>query len=171
MYVPSQLSKMRFRVDGHSNVGNEAASHLLELLKSRDEGKSLWKWNPQKPVYVMMYFDEAHHLAQDGLVHFQNGGMESPRTAYMGLMRALDDLSDKDIFSIFISTNPLLSGPSSSRRQIMPSRGRGADIILQPAFIELPFDQWEENCIVREGKHTLDEVCQVEYMVRFGRPL
>ena len=41
----------------------------------------------------------------------------------------------------------------------------------QTPYTELPFDVWKESCLVSEGVHTMDNVCSVEFMVRFGRPL
>jgi hypothetical protein len=42
---------------------------------------------------------------------------------------------------------------------------------VQTPYTELPFDVWKRQELVIEGDHTLDDVCGVKFMVRFGRPL
>ncbi|KAG5639874.1 hypothetical protein DXG03_002724 [Asterophora parasitica] len=42
---------------------------------------------------------------------------------------------------------------------------------LHSPFVELPFDIWKEPVIAKEGEHTADDICEPEFMARFGRPL
>ena len=75
----------------------------------------------------------------------------------------------------FLSTNYKLSDCSPSSRHSVSWSARiensGVTHHVQTPYTELPFDVWKESYLDKEGKHTMDDVCSVEFMVRFGRPL
>ncbi|KAG6887493.1 hypothetical protein C0995_014910 [Termitomyces sp. Mi166 len=85
------------------------------------------------------------------------------------------------VFVLFLSTfsrvtNVTKSAPSarnfwSSRPPpFRPEFGEIVDNINAP-FVELPFDAWKEPNLVIEGTHSKEDLCSLEFMARFGRPL
>lgn len=93
-------------------------------------------------------------------------------TGYHSLCSAFNTLRNLDCFVIFLGTDPCLVRYSLSQQQFWSSRSRNTPIdSLQAPFVELPFDTWSSPCLVAEDIQNLDDVCKIEFMVRFGRPL
>jgi hypothetical protein len=94
------------------------------------------------------------------------------RNPYQALCSALNELLQLDLFFVFLSTNSSLSDYSPTLRVFWSKRGReAAQSYVQAPYTELPFDVWKEPKLVTEGKHTISDVGEVGFMVRFGRPL
>jgi hypothetical protein len=97
---------------------------------------------------------------------------EDGRNVYQALCSSLNELLNLDLFFVFLSTNSMLSDYSPSGRVFWSKRGQNSTIAyIQTPYTELPFDVWKESHLITEGKHTMDDVCSVEFIVRFGRPL
>ncbi|KAB5587652.1 hypothetical protein CTheo_8909 [Ceratobasidium theobromae] len=93
-------------------------------------------------------------------------------TCYQILCSVIDGFVPLDLFTIFLSTNSKLSSFSPPRGQWWSARGQSEETEgVQAPFNELPFDQWEQEYLLEENKHTLKDVCSPDFMVRFGRPL
>jgi hypothetical protein len=91
---------------------------------------------------------------------------------YQVLCSSLNQLLDLDLFFVFLSTNSKLSDYSPSSRVFWSARVQKSGVAhVQTPYTELPFDVWREPHIVSDGIHTMDEVCSVEFIARFGRPL
>ena len=80
------------------------------------------------------------------------------------------------IFTLFISKASGLSTLAPTKERIRSSRILANDgAYLQPPITEMPFDVWSgpngDEPIIVEDTKTLEEVCTVGFMVRFGRPL
>ncbi|KAG5335767.1 hypothetical protein C0989_000427 [Termitomyces sp. Mn162] len=101
----------------------------------------------------------------------KDGTRDSPRTAYQCLCKALSFFRKAEIFALFLSTYSKLSEFTRSARNFY--RGQDDDMdALNPPFVELPFDLGPEGKgLVTESEHTIEEVCSLKFMARFGRPL
>jgi hypothetical protein len=77
-------------------------------------------------------------------------------------------------FAVFLSTNSWLGALAPSTHK-HPSLRDWENVILHPPFTELPFDTFAENSfgnlLEKAGRVTLKDVCSLEYLVKFGRPL
>ena len=102
-------------------------------------------------------------------------GADDIRNVYQALCSSLNQIRKLDLFFVFLSTNYKLSDCSPSSRHSVSWSARiensGVTHHVQTPYTELPFDVWKESYLDKEGKHTMDDVCSVEFMVRFGRPL
>ncbi|KAH0591255.1 hypothetical protein H2248_001345 [Termitomyces sp. 'cryptogamus'] len=103
----------------------------------------------------------------------QDGTGNSPRTAYQCLCEALSFFRKAEIFALSLSTYSKLSEFTPSARNFWSYRGQDDDTdALNPPFVELPFDLGPEGKgLVTESEHTIEEVCSLKFMARFGRPL
>ncbi|KAG6809233.1 hypothetical protein H0H92_001071 [Tricholoma furcatifolium] len=146
------------------------AEKVVKLLQDRSTGGE----NPQTRTYILFSFDEAHNLTTEERTS-EKAGNDS-RTAYQCLCKALNYFTGSPVFALFLSTYSRLSDFSPSHRHFWSSRGTpGTGEILNAPFVELPFDEYRDaetsSKLVTEGKSTIQEVCGLEYMARFGRPL
>ncbi|TDL22981.1 hypothetical protein BD410DRAFT_828046 [Rickenella mellea] len=147
----------------------KAGLSLLQLLQriSTPFPENLQKYTKSAKkrgdVLLVLSFDETHVMVDDRLT-------DDIRTGYHALCGALSELYQLDIFSVFLSTNSSLSkySPKKSAHWSLRVRDGPLDPIQVP-FVELGFDQWKERFIAEEGQHTLEDVCEVSFMVRFGR--
>lgn len=158
------------------NEGVSAAEKLVKQLEDCSPSTSPWYWEPDVPVVLLIYFDEAQDMTINYDLEISTIGIgagskqtiTSYRTAYMALLSALADLSYCNIFAIFMSTNINLAKNTPPPRRFSYETLEDTDYYFQPPFVDLPIDLWEE---VHEDQHRLEDVCQPEFMVRFGRPL
>ncbi|KAG6835607.1 hypothetical protein H0H93_016564 [Arthromyces matolae] len=75
-----------------------------------------------------------------------------------------------------ISAYSRLSESTPIARNFWSSRplDRETDEYMHPPFVELPFDTWrpsEGRYMMKEGTHSAEEICSLQFMARFGRPL
>lgn len=118
-------------------------------------------------VRLLIYIDESHEMTTSAQTI-----QGDRRNVYQVLCSGLNELLDLDLFFVFLSTNPKLSDYSPSSRAFWSARVQNSDSsYVQTPYTELPFDIWKDRHLVLEGAHTMDEVCSVEFIVRFGRPL
>lgn len=115
-----------------------------------------------------MYFDEAHTLsveAQPGSCH--------KRSAYHNLGKVLTWLRMDPICFLFLSTQSKLRAFAPTIYE-HPSVRDWTYSTLLPPYTELPYDVFAEGMVSRLRKDkslTLEGVCKVKELVRFGRPL
>ena len=95
--------------------------------------------------------------------------MRSGLTVYQALCLTLNELSALDVFFVFLSTSSKLLDHTRLSSWYENANSRGA--YVRTLFNELPFNIWKELHLVSEGVHTIDDVCLVDFMVRFSRPL
>ena len=117
-------------------------------------------------VLCFMYFDEAHVLTEEP----QNG-----RTKHHLLGRMLATMNDRKFFAVFLSTNSWLGAlaPSPSK---FPSLRDWDVTLLHVPFTELPFDTFADSAFwklshVNPDGPRLRDMCSLDYIVKFGRPL
>jgi hypothetical protein len=109
---------------------------------------------------VVLYFDEANALHES----FTEDGV----SYYAALCTALDALSgERPVFGIFLSTKASLANFAPPGEHHSSHRVHLGNHLLAP-FTELPFDV-HPKFPIREV--TLDELHEVSFMCRFGRPL
>ncbi|KAG9075833.1 hypothetical protein FRC06_009862, partial [Ceratobasidium sp. 370] len=149
-----------------------AAQSLIELIQRKSGAKVLGKRTDNKAsrrVWLHIYFDEAHSLASTSPLA-EDG---QPRTCYQILCPATNRFRALDLFAVFLSTNSKISTYSPPQHFWWSSRVRDEEIPgVQAPFCELTFDQWHgDRPLLSEGGHTLEDVCEFEFMVRYGRSL
>ncbi|QRV99088.1 hypothetical protein RhiJN_27107 [Ceratobasidium sp. AG-Ba] len=123
-----------------------------------------------RPVRLLIYFDEAHTLTKYSPI--QDG--KQSYTAYQLLCRVLNNLRGYDLFGVFISTNSRLSRSVFTPPQRVHPSARVIEVDANPVqvpFVELAFDLAGDTPLLKEGAHSVREVCRPAFMVRFGRPL
>jgi hypothetical protein len=114
--------------------------------------------------FAIVSFDEAHTLQRSGV---------PGRNPYFALMHVLSTLVENHIFFIFLSTNSSLSAFAPTDSDYPSVRvQKGSSLI--PPFFELPFDVFCRDFTLnakRQGKLTLNGVCELEQVVKFGRSM
>jgi len=142
--------------------------HLQERLRSSktDSDGNLAK--TEVPYY--MYFDEAHVLT-----HVDSNTPPPPRSKYHLLGRVLAGMEQRSFFAIFLSTNSWLGAFAPSIYKFQSLRDWD-NVILHPPFTELPFDTFADDSFGRlskvgKGIVRLRDVCTLDHLVQFGRPL
>lgn len=122
-------------------------------------------------VQFFMYFDEAHVLAKPKA----NTTHPLKQTKFHILGRVLGKMNELPFFVVFLSTNSWLGAFAPSTHMI-PSARDWTGITLHAPFTELPFDTFAENAFSDLAKAKgrvprLDDVCTLDFIVKFGRPL
>jgi hypothetical protein len=162
--MPQCLRLLQYHIDRFYLVF-KAAKALIDVIQHRT--KETYPPNNPRPVRLLIYLDESHEMTTDKQTLPDDG-----RNAYQILCSSLNELLKLDLFCVFLSTNSSLQEYSPSPRIFWSKRGRNSTLAyVQTPYTELPFDIWKREQLVTEGVHTLDDVCAVEFMVRFGRPL
>lgn len=115
-------------------------------------------------VDIFIYFDEAHVLTE-------RHPLDSPRsqTIYNVLRSVFNDFLDDPVFVVFISTRPHL-GACAPPCVLENSARALASGPLQAPITETPFD-CAPNILVQTDTYTWEQVADVRFMARFGRPL
>ncbi|KAF8637024.1 hypothetical protein AX17_003093 [Amanita inopinata Kibby_2008] len=128
---------------------------------------------PEEPIMLLLAFDEAHSLAFPTTPKLEQAE-EADRTTLSVMRHALRKMVDFPMFTVFLSTNPVIIRDFLPQPRDDPS-GRLFELILRPVspFTELGFDQMlkADNLEIRSDTWDIDFVSRVGFMVRFGRPL
>jgi hypothetical protein len=136
---------------------NEAAHALVQAINSLvTEGSG-----DGKDVRVIMYFDEAHSLSER-----DNGIL------YKTLCMALANITLPQVFSIMLSTNSSLPDLSPAQSVHPSGRVSGEEDPMQAPWTEMAFDCMDPGeHIIRPNQYSLAEIAEVDFMIKFGRPL
>lgn len=130
-------------------------SNLIELLRSKVGDQSA-----SGIIDVLLYFDEAHNLTS---------GPEEPWLLYDILRSVFRDYVDTPLFALFISTSARIA-------QFAPPQGvtNGLRMIKSNAhhapITETPFD-CDPDILVEQDLYNRQDVAELRFMARFGRPL
>jgi hypothetical protein len=121
-------------------------------------------------VLFFIYLDEAHVLT---LV--KPDTLPPLRSKFHLLGRVLTKMNVRSFFVVFLSTNSWLGAFAQSTHRI-PSLRDWDNTILHAPFTELPFDNFAEDSFGHLSRANPDgvllwNVCSLEYIVKFGRPL
>ncbi|KAF8323466.1 uncharacterized protein EI90DRAFT_3292349 [Cantharellus anzutake] len=121
-----------------------------------------------KRCAFFIYIDEAHTLTKDPK------GSGRDRSAYHALGHVLRWVRSQPFFTLFLSTNSKLRSLAPTPSLHPSTRDWGFTTLFAP-YTELPFDIFSHGICSQldEGQVpvTLDRMCSVEEMARFGRPL
>ena len=140
----------------------KAAKALIDVIGSR--AKEADRPDNPRPVRLLIYMDESHEMTTDTQTLPDDG-----RNAYQTLCSSLNALLKLDLFFVFLSTNSNIQEYSPSYRTFWSKRGRNSTLAyVQTPYTELPFDIWKKDQLVTKGRHTVNDVCSVKFMVRFG---
>ena len=139
---------------------------LAVLLKRIDDCcDSMEGLQSSNHVKLMLYFDEAHVLARNKVTGDPEG-----KDTYDVLCSCFNFFLSFPIFVIFLSTSSNISQLAPSGPLSRSARARNNADALQAPVTEIPFDCSPIFPII-PGKLGLDDVCRVEFMAQFGRPM
>ena len=135
------------------------------LLKRIDNCWESMKGFVNGHVKLMLYFDEAHVLSARAVPHDPE-----EKDMYDVLCSCFNLFLSLPIFVIFLSTTSNIHELAPLGPLAKSARARANADALQAPLTETPFDCSPEFPI-KPGKFGLKDVCQVEFMAQFGRPM
>jgi hypothetical protein len=145
-----------------SAVSKMARNELALLLKCIDDCcESITENNDVK---LMIYFDEAHVLAR------KVPKDPEEKDTYDVLCSCFNLFLPLPIFVIYLSTSSYISQLAPSGSLAGSARARDNADALQAPVTEIPFDCSPDFPIIPD-KLGLNDVCKVEFMAKFGRPM
>jgi hypothetical protein len=113
----------------------------------------------------MLYFDEAHVLAEKKVIKDPDG-----KNMYDVMCSCFNFFLSSPIFVIYLSTNSNISDLAPTGPLARSGRARENADSLQAPVTETPFDCFPKF-VVKSDDLRLEHVCEVEFMARFGRPM
>jgi hypothetical protein len=148
-------------------VSQMARKELARLLQRIDDCCESMEGFQSNHVKLMLYFDEAHMLAERKVPDDPDG-----MDLYDVLCSCFNIFVTSPIFVIYLSVNfsirRLIPQPvepiSSSCRFHLDANA------LQAPVTEIPWD-CSSTFPILPGKLKLEDVCKVEFMAQFGRPM
>jgi hypothetical protein len=143
----------------------EARKQLVQLLNCIDNCCKSLEGFQKGQVKLMLYFDEAHVLAERKVIKDRDG-----KNMYDVMCSCFNFFLSSPIFVIYLSTNSNISDLAPTRPLARSARARENANALQAPVTETPFDCYPEF-VVKSGDLKLEDVCEVEFMAQFGRPM
>ncbi|KAH9923393.1 hypothetical protein B0H21DRAFT_895174 [Amylocystis lapponica] len=153
--------------EGPLDTAQTRAKEALVLLIDKITNLSETPHTSSTAVKLMFYFDEAHMLPTT----LVKG--DSPEKSLYDVMCSTFDtlrLESTAVFAIFLSTNSSLAKFAPVGRQANSARARENAHDLQAPLTEIPFD-CSDRFPLRMRNLTMNDLCKMEFMARFGRPL
>lgn len=124
---------------------------------------------PKGSPRAIIYIDECQYLRlRKAIVYGKEYNLLDTMLQAIGL------LGGWGLYGITLSTNPSFDPPRPRVNTLAGEREQKLEIgnkMLPRPFTGFPFDEWNGEKIITEGKSTLHEVCTLEFSARFGRPL
>jgi hypothetical protein len=165
--MTGDLSSIATLVNQLNTDGKIFERFLGETLKVSTNGAD--QELARENVLFYIYFDEAHILTEKTNV------FPPPRSKYHILGNILSRMRSLRFFTVFLSTKSSLSGFAPPARR-HPSVRDWNGSILHPPFTELPFDNFADNSFKHLSEANPDgvklrHVCDLDYIVKFGRPM
>jgi hypothetical protein len=149
-----------------SAVSTMVRKELALLLKCIDDCcESMEGLQSSNHVKLMLYFDEAHILAGRRVPGDPEG-----KDTYDVLCSCFNFFLSSPIFVIYLSTSFNIGQLAPSGSLARSARACNNADALQAPVTEIPFDCSPMFPII-PGKLGLDDVCEVEFMAQFGRPM
>ncbi|KAF9507409.1 hypothetical protein BS47DRAFT_1351722 [Hydnum rufescens UP504] len=150
----------------NSPKGASEVAKILEQLLGRIDDCCESSQDTQKDhVKLMLYFDEAHILAQRKVPGDLDG-----KDMYDVLCSCFSLLPSSSVFVIYLSTQSDISDLAPRRSLSRSARARENPEALQAPITETPFD-CSPRFPVNPGELKLEDVYTVDFMAQFGRPL
>ncbi|KZT00605.1 uncharacterized protein LAESUDRAFT_816421 [Laetiporus sulphureus 93-53] len=150
------------KLNSYAQRAVEAGENLIKSLVHDESAE------PANSLRLVMYFDEAHSLMQHS-----TKGIDTGRTRYHALCKAIHQLAALPLFVVMLSTTSQLHklSPAKIFHPSMRVQG-GKQDDLQAPITEMPFDLLCDNqTLVPPGGVTLTDACSLGFICRFGRPL
>ncbi|KAF8575276.1 hypothetical protein K439DRAFT_1665120 [Ramaria rubella] len=116
-------------------------------------------------VRVVIYFDEADILTNTSVPSNPDN-----TDLYDVLCSCFNAFLGEPLFVIYLSTKLHLEQSAPSRQMASSARAYGYANALQAPINETPFD-CAKDLYIRPGKCTLQDICTIEFMSMFGRPM
>jgi hypothetical protein len=116
-------------------------------------------------IKVMLYFDEAHVLADRKVPGDPDG-----KDMYDVLCSCFNLFLSFPLFVIYLSTNSNLSLLAPQGPLARSARARANADALQAPITETPFD-CAPTLRIKPNKLKLEDLYQIEFMAQFGRPM
>jgi hypothetical protein len=142
-----------------------AKNEIERLLNRIDQCCTSMEGIQDKNVKLMLYFDEAHVLAEKKVPNDPDG-----KDLYDVLCSCFNLFPTSPIFVIYLSTNSNISQLAPSGPLARSARARDNADALQAPITEIPFD-CSSIFPIQSHKLKLEDVCNVEFMAQFGRPM
>ncbi|QRV83604.1 hypothetical protein RhiJN_11620 [Ceratobasidium sp. AG-Ba] len=170
------LSLAMERKGSKETLEYEAAFELISLIRIKSGIPPTSKYEERgvdggtgRKIWLCIYFDESHALTQKVI---QPDSSQS-RTAYQTLCWVLNRLRSLDLFTIFLSTQSHMSAYSPPKGLFWSERViNDTTPGVQAPICEMSFDNWSGgDQLAAPYQNTLQDVCKIAFMVRFGRPL
>ena len=121
-------------------------------------------YSTSEPVKLMFYFDEASTLTQ------AHGPPNTTKNCYDILCSSFNTFRHQPLFVIFLSTSFQLEALAPSGPMAPSARARANTGGLQAPITEVVFD-CGKGLPIEPRQYKLQEVCDVTFMAKFGRPL
>jgi hypothetical protein len=148
-----------------STVSEEAKKQLEKLLQRIDNCCESMEGFETKHVKLMLYFDEAHVLAERAVPKDLQG-----KDMYDVMCSCFNFFSHLPIFVIYLSTNSSIHQLAPPGPLARSARARANPKALQAPITETLFDH-SPKLPIKPGTLKLEDVYDIEFMARFGRPL
>jgi len=142
-----------------------AKIELARLLQRIDNCCETMKGFQNNNVKLMLYFDEAHVLAERNVPHDRDG-----KDLYDVLCSCLNNFVPSPIFTIFVSTTSNITQPAPQPPLARSARARAEPGAPQAPVTETPFD-CSPRFPIKPRTIKLKDVSEVEFMAQFGRPM
>ncbi|KAF9518250.1 hypothetical protein BS47DRAFT_1482756 [Hydnum rufescens UP504] len=150
----------------NSPKSESEVAKILEQLLGRIDDCCESSHDIQKDhVKLMVYFDEAHILAQRKVPKDLDG-----KDMYDVLCSCFSFLPSSSVFVIYLSTQSNISDLTPRGSLSRSARARENPDALQAPITETPFD-CSPRFPVKPGQLKLEDVYTVDFMAQFGRPL
>lgn len=139
-------------------IRNATIQEITQLIRTLDSVVD----NLTASVKVLLYFDEAHPLTSIKCL----GSMD---TLYSVLLSVLSDYVRCALFVVFLSTTSDVGHFAPPREATKSIRATESGVHQAP-ITETPFD-CAPDIRVEQNTYTRQDVADVRFMSRFGRPL
>jgi hypothetical protein len=146
-------------------VSEEAKDELAQLLRTIESYYKSMKDLKNDHVKVMLYFDEAHVLAEKTVPHDHDG-----KDMYDTLCSCFNAFLSLPIFIIYLSTSSNISQLAPQGSLARSTRACENADALQAPITETPFD-CSPALSIKPGVFKMEDLSQIEFMAQFGRPM
>ena len=142
----------------------EQLNGLLSAMDSLVGSPDMTTEGTSEPIKLMFYFDEASSLMQ------AHGPQDTDKNCYDILCSSFDTFRHQPLFVIFLSTSFQIEALVPSGPMAASARARENAGGLQAPITEVVFD-CGKDLPIEPHQYKLQEVCDVAFMAKFGRPL
>ena len=147
-----------------STEAKEQLKGLLSAIDSLVDSPDTTTIGTSDPIKLMFYFNEASSLTQ------AHGPPNTTKNCYDILHLSFNTFQYQPLFIIFLSTSSQIEALAPSGPMAPSAHARANAGGLQAPITEVFFD-CSEGLPIEPHQYKLQEVCDVAFMAKFGRPL